>query len=215
MANFDERLTQILKGYANFLREKELALPKHQPYLARWVKGFLLFAREHGGYTFEQTLDLFLAEVGGRVGMKPWQLQQASDAIRIYRYQYRGAKDDGEGGSPVGGLNDEAAILVRLREVIRLRHYAKSTEKTCLHWNRRFLAYRCAGRRNQEDAAGRRRRGHSGEWRSQASSVRASVPGGCSVSPPGSIVPESGTTGAEGMQERLGIRESRLGTPLA
>jgi|GEM_PF-1368280 len=142
MGGFDEQLRKILEGYANFLREKELALPKHQPYLVHWVRSFLLFARDHGGYTFEQTLDLFLAEVGGRVGTKPWQLQQAADAIRIYRYQYRGAKDDGEGGSPATGLNDEAAILARLREVIRLRHYAKSTEKTYLHWNRRFLAYR-------------------------------------------------------------------------
>ena len=49
----------------------------------------------HAGYSFEQTLDLFLADVGGRVGTKPWQLQQASDAIRIYRYQYRGAKAGG------------------------------------------------------------------------------------------------------------------------
>jgi hypothetical protein len=40
-------------------------------------------------YTFEQSLDLFLAEVGVRVGVKPWQLLQASDAMRIYRYQYR------------------------------------------------------------------------------------------------------------------------------
>ncbi len=115
MAGFDERLKKILDGYASFVREKELALPKRQPYLVRWVKDFLLFAKEHGGYTFEQTLDLFLAEVGGRVGTKPWQLQQAADAIRIYRYQYRGAQDHGEGGSPVGGLKDEAAILARRR----------------------------------------------------------------------------------------------------
>ena len=142
MEGFDEQLRKILEGYANFLREKELALSKHQPYLVHWVRSFLLFARDHGGYTFEQTLDLFLAEVGGRVGTKSWQLQQAADAIRTYRYQYRGARDDGEGGSPAAGLNDEAAILMRLREVIRLRHYAKSTEKTYLHWNRRFLAYR-------------------------------------------------------------------------
>jgi integron integrase len=142
MRDYGERLEQVLEAYASFLREKELALEKHQPYMVRWVKDFLLFAKEHGGYTFEQTLDLFLAEVGGRVGTKPWQLQQAADAIRIYRYQYRGAQDDGEGGRPVGGLKDEAAILVRLREVIRLRHYAKRTEKTYLHWNRRFLAYR-------------------------------------------------------------------------
>lgn len=53
----------------------------------------------------------------------------------------RRTMDDGEGGTPSGGLNDEASSLVRLREVIRLRHYAKSTEKTYLHWKRRFLAY--------------------------------------------------------------------------
>ena len=47
------------------LQEKDLALLKHQPYLVRWVKDFLLFAKEHGGYTFEQTLDLFLAQSAG------------------------------------------------------------------------------------------------------------------------------------------------------
>ena len=151
-----ERLQTALDGYARFLREKDLALPKHQPHLVRWVRDFLLFAQGHAGYTFEQTLDMFLAEVGERVGVKPWQIQQAADAARIYRYQYRGASDDGEGGSPAAGLNDDAAILVRLRQVIRLRHYAKSTEKTYLHWVRRFLEYRrgsgCEGVPTAEDA---------------------------------------------------------------
>lgn len=84
MAGFDERLTRILDGYANLLQENDLALLKHRPYLVRWVKDFLLFAKEHGGYTFEQTLDLFLAEVGGRVGTKPWQLQQASVSRAVH-----------------------------------------------------------------------------------------------------------------------------------
>jgi len=57
----------VLGGFAKFLTEKDLALPKQQPYLVRGVREFLLFAREHGGYTFEQALDLFLAETGGRV----------------------------------------------------------------------------------------------------------------------------------------------------
>jgi len=56
----------VLDGYAKFLREKDLALPKHQPYLVRWVREFLFFAQGHGGYTFEQTLDMFLAEIGRR-----------------------------------------------------------------------------------------------------------------------------------------------------
>ena len=65
MRDYGERLRRGLEGYENILWEKALALPKHQPQLARWVKEFLLFAREHGGYTFEQTLDLFLAGLGG------------------------------------------------------------------------------------------------------------------------------------------------------
>jgi len=38
--------------------------------------------------------DLFLAEVGGRVDVKRWQIQQAADAVRIHRYQYRGASEE-------------------------------------------------------------------------------------------------------------------------
>ena len=79
MTDSADRMHVVLEGYGKFLREKDLALAKHQPYLVRWVREFLLFAQEHGGFTFEQTLDLFLAEIGGRVGVKPWQIQQAAD----------------------------------------------------------------------------------------------------------------------------------------
>ena len=146
MAGTLDSMSQVLDGYARFLRERRLAPANQQPHLVRWAREFLQFAREHGGYTFEQTLDLFLAEVGTRVGVKPWQVRQAGDAVRIYRYQYRGAHKDAELGhssdteEPVA--TDDNALLDRLREVIRLRHYARSTEKSYLEWTRRFLAYR-------------------------------------------------------------------------
>ncbi len=143
MSEPSERFRAVLDGFARFLRTRDLALTKHQPHLVRWVREFLLCAREREGYTFEQTLNLFLAEVGKRGGIKPWQVQQAGDAVRIYRYQYRAAgaqghADGGDGGEPM----DDAGLLTRLRQVIRLRHYARSTEKTYLHGTRRFLAYR-------------------------------------------------------------------------
>lgn len=125
-----------------FLTDKDLVPAKQRPYLVRWVQEFLLFAQEHGGYTFQQTLDLFLAEVGKRIGVKPRQIQQAADAIRIYRYQYRESGDEANDGHAREAFANDAAMLDRLREIIRLRHYAKSTEKTYLHWNRRFLTYR-------------------------------------------------------------------------
>ena len=77
-----ERFRAVLDGYAGFLRTRHLAPAKHQPHLVRWVREFLLFALEHEGYTFEQTLDRFLAEVGKRVGIEPWQVQQAGDGRR-------------------------------------------------------------------------------------------------------------------------------------
>jgi hypothetical protein len=88
MTEIGKKLKTVLEGYAKFLRDRGLAPPKHQPHLARWVQEFLLFAEQHRGYTFEQTLDLFLAAVGERVGIKPWQIQQAADAVLIYRYQH-------------------------------------------------------------------------------------------------------------------------------
>jgi hypothetical protein len=135
-------LQGVLDGYRNFLQERDFGPTTHQPYVVRWVREFLVFAETHRGYSFEQTLDLFLAEVGTRVGVKPWQLQQAASAVRIYRYQFRGARKREDAESLGPSWRDEASMLGRLREVIRLRHYAKSTEKTYLHWTRRFLAYR-------------------------------------------------------------------------
>ena len=87
MSRADEKLNAVPEGYSNFLREGKLALPEHQPRLVRWVREFLLFAREHSDYTFEQTLDLFLTALGERAGVRAWQVQQAANAIRIYQYQ--------------------------------------------------------------------------------------------------------------------------------
>jgi len=44
MAGSDDQLAKVLVGYAAFLRDKDLALDTHQPYLVRWVSEFLLFA---------------------------------------------------------------------------------------------------------------------------------------------------------------------------
>jgi len=77
-----QRVQAVRGGYAKRLRDKGLALPMDQPHLARWVREVLGFAADHAGYTFEQTLDLYVAEMGKREGIKPWQVQQAVDAAR-------------------------------------------------------------------------------------------------------------------------------------
>jgi len=78
-----EHLQSVPDEYATFLHNKDLALPKHPPYLVRLVREFLLFAQGHGGYTFEQTLHLFLAEIGGDMDVKPWWMRTAGTSPTV------------------------------------------------------------------------------------------------------------------------------------
>ncbi len=104
---------------------------------------FLNFAAEHHGHTFEHTPALFLTTLEKQTGIKPWQLRQATDAVRIYRYQYRAnAGEAGEEDAKKAWTGNEDDLLARMREIIRLCHDARSTEKTYQQWTRRFLAYR-------------------------------------------------------------------------
>ena len=94
MAKVGKALESVLEGYASFLRDRGLAPPKHQPHLVRWVREFLLSAEEYRCHTFEQTLDLFLATVGERVGIKPWQVQQAAQETVSATQNERGLQMD-------------------------------------------------------------------------------------------------------------------------
>ncbi len=144
MSEGRETLRDVLDGFDTFLKEKDLAPARQRPHLVRRVRQFLLFARDQKGFTFSQTRDLFLDTIKEEGGIQPWQIRQAADALLIYRYQYRRASDTSEVAvaSDASIASDNGTLLSRLREVIRLRHYAPSTEKTYLHWTRRFLYYR-------------------------------------------------------------------------
>ena len=65
------KLREVLSGYEAFLRERHLAPERRVPHLVRWVREFLHSAGEHAGYSFEQTLDPFLGEVGEWAGTGP------------------------------------------------------------------------------------------------------------------------------------------------
>ena len=80
-----ERLQTVLEGYSNFLQKKDLAVPKHRPYLVGWVREFLLFAQGHGGYTFEQTL-LALSGVNPRTAMELMRHSDIRLTTNIYQH---------------------------------------------------------------------------------------------------------------------------------
>jgi len=87
-----------LKGHAKFPRDRDLAPARQRPRPARRTREFLLFAQGRGGYSFEQTPEMFLTQIGRRGGIQPWPIQQAADTVRACRCQYRDPSGDGEGG---------------------------------------------------------------------------------------------------------------------
>jgi len=110
-------------------------MDKHQPYLVRWVAEFLRFDRARAGYRFEQALGLFRAAAGGRVGTKSRQLQEASDAIGIDRYGFRGARTGDGDPRTAQAFVDEAAMVERLGGVSRCRYDARRAERADPHGN--------------------------------------------------------------------------------
>ena len=122
----------VLDEYSTFLKQKQIADSVHRPYFVRWVKEFLLFAHDKNGYTFEQIKDLF--SEGNRTEAQHSAMadKAASDALKIYYYQYRSVSSNTE--SIKNNLSSKSELLDRLREIIRIRHYSPSTEKTYLHW---------------------------------------------------------------------------------
>ena len=64
MAERDDRLWEVLDGYAKFLEDKNLAIGKHQLHLVRWVREFLLFARAHDRGAVKRLAGTLAAENG-------------------------------------------------------------------------------------------------------------------------------------------------------
>jgi len=84
MAPGDADPPPALKGFATFLQERTVVPARHQPHMVRRIGSYLKFAEAHPGYTFDQTVDLFLAALDKRPSIYPWRLRQASNAVRIW-----------------------------------------------------------------------------------------------------------------------------------
>ena len=82
------KIDTVMAEYKAYLERRRLAKPKYIPFLVKWVRQFLAFAREHHGRTFDEVYALFGESLGKNAKLRDWQLGQALDAVRIYGYQF-------------------------------------------------------------------------------------------------------------------------------
>ncbi len=134
---------QVLAGYADYIRSRQLVKSEQVDWYVKWVRRFLEFAEADGTRDFEKCLLLFLENLRQDKGAQDWQVGQAKNAVRIYYYQFR--RDPVSASRPSWltdlDVSDLKQVSEAARAVLRLKNYAYRTEETYLSWMGRFYGY--------------------------------------------------------------------------
>jgi len=133
-----DKIHAVGELFRQFLLSRQFATEKTAGYMQQWAEQFLHFACDYRGEPFEQVLTRFEAMLEAKGSLEPWQLKQANDAITIYHNHFRHHE---RGSRQPVAVGDNDGIMAKVRDWMRIKHYAKKTEKSYLNWIARFLHY--------------------------------------------------------------------------
>jgi hypothetical protein len=138
-------MSNILPDFQKYLMENKLVPEGHVSFYALWASRFLSFSNEHQDKTIELRKGLFLDSLTKEQKLQDWQVNQADNAIGLYLYHF--LSGDTSLLSPKAEFisqnrfPDYQGTRQKLREAIRIKHYAYSTERTYMEWFKRFYNY--------------------------------------------------------------------------
>ncbi len=131
-----------LQEFGEYLLRANLVRPESARYCVAWVRRFLV--RPASAEPPADQVRRFCEELE-RAGRAEWQVRQAEQALRMYFVNFRRRTDwaRAAAGAPSApsAANEVPAVLERLRQRLRTRHYSYRTEQSYADWARRFLAY--------------------------------------------------------------------------
>ena len=131
-----------LQEFGEYLLRANLVRPENARYCVAWVRRFLV--RPASAEPPADQVRRFCEELE-RAGRPEWQVRQAEQALRIYFVNFRKRTDwaRAAAGAPAApsAASEASAVLERLRQRLRTRHYSYRTEQSYADWARRFLAY--------------------------------------------------------------------------
>ena len=130
MSNIHSDNELEMARFGEYLLKSRVVLEKHAPFYVRWVRKFMDMVPDKPGLTFEDRVSVFLDNL--KPNIEGWQLDQAEKAVRLYFshcLKLSGSdlavseiKPDAE------GFTSKIKLLDATRNLIRLRHYSRTTE---------------------------------------------------------------------------------------
>jgi integron integrase len=133
--------------FGTFLLKTAIIPPEKEKFMIMWVKRFFSVRNNWPDFQWHEQLDFFLRELE-KSGSQTWQLRQADQAIRIYFLNFLGKTSATNQATPLNPQNVIAPshyslqrALVLFAENLRLKNYARTTEKTYCLWVRNFFHY--------------------------------------------------------------------------
>ncbi len=131
-----------VKEFERFLTLGKKVPANRIPYYVMWVDRFLAFTgREPEEERFDtEEINRFLAGLGKTY--EEWQVKQAQDSLRLYRYFLTRTKQQkANQGATLPDNEEWQKVQEEMVKALRLRHRALSTEKSYLYWVKNFFHY--------------------------------------------------------------------------
>ena len=125
--------------FDNFIK-KQIVVPKKQAsHFLRWIDHFLHFCNLIPGTDFkDEQIEIYLNHIEGHY--KDWQIQQAKQAIQLYRLFLRGSYPRVRKSEESNRVKWKYASEKMIR-MLRLKHRSFRTEQSYKHYLRQFFKF--------------------------------------------------------------------------
>ncbi|MBU4318141.1 MAG: phage integrase N-terminal SAM-like domain-containing protein [Proteobacteria bacterium] len=124
-----------MKEFSNYLEKNNKVDPKQRPFYLNWVRKFIHFCKTNPDLeNHEKQLESFLVQLGRQY--EKWQVDQAQEAVRLYGYFIRPAKNEVKTPVNHSFINDWKKAGDTMVKMLRLKQRSYRTEQSYMKWLR-------------------------------------------------------------------------------
>lgn len=128
-----------LSRFGEFLLRQRLIKQGSERYYLIWVRKFLARPAQVPITSLEDRVARYLEELQSCGGYRDWQIDQAEKAVRLYFVNFTRESQTSKETSTTLPKNPDGTVegpklIATLLDLLRVKHYAYTTERTYLGW---------------------------------------------------------------------------------